>query len=208
MHIELIDLLRCPRDHADSWLVAAFNRIENRFVIEGKLGCPVCSATYFIRDGVADLRETGEPVSATQAKPNSTGSGQEAAMRAAALLNLTKPNSLVILAGNSAHLSDEVSRLAEARVIALNPTTSVDETERVAVVLKGTRLPFARSSIYVLCLDETAAAFVEDASRVLRQGGRLIAPASTALSHAFRELARDENEIVAESIGELISLSR
>ena len=55
MHIELIDLLRCPREHEETWLVAAFTRIQDRVVSEGRLGCPVCSAAYPIESGIANF---------------------------------------------------------------------------------------------------------------------------------------------------------
>jgi uncharacterized protein YbaR (Trm112 family) len=207
MYIELIDLLRCPREHADSWLVAAFNRIEERFVIEGKLGCPICSATYQIADGLVDLREGGE-VSVVGQKRDSTGATEDAAIRSAALLDLTKPDSLVVLAGSSSTLSHQLNNIADARVIALNPTSRVQETERVAVVLTDIRLPVAPGSVDGILLDERSAAFAQDAARILRQGGRLIAPTTANLPASFRELARDDNEIVAESLGDMISLSR
>ncbi|MEO8575536.1 MAG: hypothetical protein ABI556_02495, partial [Gemmatimonadales bacterium] len=89
MYIELIDLLRCPREHADSWLVAAFNKMDGRFVVEGKLGCPVCSATYGIREGIADLSE--DPYEVTHGCGRLGDPEEEAAVRAAALLGLTKP---------------------------------------------------------------------------------------------------------------------
>ena len=206
MYIELIDLLRCPRQHPDSWLVAAFNKMDGRFVVEGKLGCPVCSASYKIRDGIADLSEA--PYEITQVCGGLDYPDEEAAMRAAALLGLTKPNALVVLAGDAASLARHVSDIAEARVIALNSTTRIDESEKVAIVVTDTRLPFAPSSIDGIKLDESTASFAGDASRVLRHGGRLIAPRGTTLPATFRELAKDEKEIVAESIGELITLSR
>jgi len=206
MYIELIDLLRCPKAHADSWLVAAFNRMNGRFVIEGRLGCPVCSATYGITDGVVDLRD-GASSDADMLR-NSRQPDEESSVRAAALLGLTKPNSIVVLAGSSANLGHQISEFAEARVLAVNPTDRIAETERVAVVMASSRLPFAPSTIDGIIVDETTAAFAKDAARILRQGGRLIAPTTTKLPAAFRELARDEKDVVAESIGELISLSR
>jgi hypothetical protein len=47
MHIEFIDLLRCPNPHEETWLVAALHRMDGRLVIDAKLGCPVCSAGVF-----------------------------------------------------------------------------------------------------------------------------------------------------------------
>src|SRR5687768_17771356 len=93
MHIEFIDLLRCPNQHEDSWLVAAFYRMDGRVVVEGKLGCPVCGAEYFIRDGVAVFNEIPAP---GHALPDPDPDGT----LLAALLNLERPGMLVLLAGS------------------------------------------------------------------------------------------------------------
>ena len=206
MYIELIDLLRCPREHSDSWLVAAFDQMDGRFVTAGKLGCPVCSASYRIRDGIVDLSEAEYEI--THGCSGLVYPDEKAAVRAAALLGLAKPNTVVVLAGDASSLAHNVSEIAEARVIALNSTAGIDESEKVAVVLSDRRLPFAPGSIDGIMVDETTIQFVPDALRVLRQGGRLIVPMGTTLPAGFRELARDDREVVAESIGELITLTR
>src|SRR2546423_13507057 len=51
----MIDLLRCVNAHEDTWLVASFREVTNRIVMEGTLGCPVCTAEYKIRGGVVDF---------------------------------------------------------------------------------------------------------------------------------------------------------
>src|SRR5215207_7787745 len=63
MFIELIDALRCPRTHEESWLVLAAAQIDARHVRDGTLGCPVCRAEYPIHDGIADFRlaDVGTP---------------------------------------------------------------------------------------------------------------------------------------------------
>ena len=48
MFIELVDALRCPVAHAESWLVAAAIRMEARHIVDGTLGCPVCSAELLL----------------------------------------------------------------------------------------------------------------------------------------------------------------
>ena len=52
MHLELVELLRCPVPHAPGVLVASADVIANRYVSEGLLGCPGCYAEYVIRGGV------------------------------------------------------------------------------------------------------------------------------------------------------------
>src|SRR5688572_33340449 len=51
--IELIDSLRCPVDHDESWLVASIVERSGRDIVAGTLGCPVCRAEYPIRDSIA-----------------------------------------------------------------------------------------------------------------------------------------------------------
>jgi uncharacterized protein YbaR (Trm112 family) len=204
MHIELIDLLRCPRDHDETWMVAAFTRMEGRFVIEGKLGCPVCSSSYSIAGGTADLRiESALAQSSGDAIPEDP----DEAMRLAALLNLTRPGALAILEGDSSAHAHEVSELGQCRVIALNPRVPVKDSERVATVLADTRLPFASSSVYGITLSgETA--FANDIERVLQAGGRAVLPGDAELPGGLNELARDDRNVVAELVGPMISLNR
>lgn len=195
-------------------MVAAFNKMDGRFVIDGKLGCPVCSTSYAITDGIADLRlnathETGDENTASTTLHPASVQESETAIRAAAMLGLTTPNSVVVLAGTETTLANSLSELTEARVMAVNPVNAVDATERVAVIRADERLPFAPGSLDAVMLDDSNAAILaHDAGRVLRQGGRLVGPASLTIDAPLRELARDDTNVVAESMGQLISLSR
>ena len=51
MFIELVDSLRCPNDHAETWLVATCDAMRGRDIVTGTLGCPICRAQYAIVDG-------------------------------------------------------------------------------------------------------------------------------------------------------------
>jgi hypothetical protein len=209
LFIELIDLLRCPNEHADSWMVAAFKRMDGRFVIDATLGCPICSASYSITNGVADLRAAHEEVAGPPQQQLDMQPVDADALRAAALLGLTRPGSLVVLTGEASRFSEAIRDMTEARVIAINPAFSVPDTERTAVVLADAGIPLAPLSVDAIMVDSrTASLFASDSARVLRQGGRLVAPADTKLDPRMRELARDASELVAESAGQLIKLSR
>jgi uncharacterized protein YbaR (Trm112 family) len=203
MYIELIDLLRCPRDHEETWMVAAFTRMDGRFVIEGKLGCPVCSSSYVISNGIADLRVES---SASPKKENPASENSDAAMRLAALLNLTRPGALAILDGDSAGHAHEVSEIGQCRVIALNPASQVEDSERVATVLADARIPFASSSVYGIAMSDDRLS--NDISRVLQAGSRAVLPAGTNLPGGLNELARDDQSVVAEFVGPMVSLKR
>jgi hypothetical protein len=202
--IELIDSLRCPHEHEETWLVAAFNEMRDRFVVEATLGCPVCSATFKVKSGVADLRLITE---ARERSIEQSQNDSESAMRLAAFLNLVRPGSVVILAGSHAPNAGTIAELTESRVFAINPVTRLQDSERVATVLADTRLPFATSSVDGIAVDD-ASFSVADITRVLKPGGRLVAPAAIELAGSIREIARDENYVVAEAVGPLLSLKR
>ena len=51
MHIELTDHLRCPREHAEAFLVLLPDRMDQRRVVAGHLGCPVCGWSTAWTDG-------------------------------------------------------------------------------------------------------------------------------------------------------------
>jgi len=207
LYIELIDLLRCPRPHEESWLVAAFNRMEGRFVIEGKLGCPICSSSYPINIGTAEFRSDTSATVAFDPRPGDAT--DEMALRVAGMLGLTRAGAAVAISRMSAEIAAAVAELASVRVISVNQTSPGDETENVASVRADERLPLASGSIDAMMLAEPVSARdVAEALRVLRTGARLVAPAGTALAGNLRELARDDRYVVAEFTGPLVSLSR
>lgn len=211
MFIELIDLLRCPRDHEESWLVAAFEKMDGRFVVSGKLGCPVCAATYPIEDGTADLRDRAtampRPSGAARSPQSTEALDSESSIRFAAMLGLTRPGMLIITTGDASALSHSLSELSRARIIALNPAAAVGEDEGVAAVLADERIPLAAASADGAVMGARHAIPVAEFARVLKTGGRLVAAADLPLGPQFRELARDATNVVAEKLGELITLN-
>jgi uncharacterized protein YbaR (Trm112 family) len=205
MHIEFIDLLRCPNVHEDSWLVAAFYKMDGRVVVEGKLGCPVCGAEYFIRDGVAIFEESD------LRSHDSPGDDPESDdILIAALLDLARPGMVALLAGSWARESEAVAELTGARIIALNSSTMSYGADAVAEVRAGLPVPLAQRSLDGIALDAAHAtpAILAEAARLLRPRGRLVMRGDTRLSQAFHELARDSNQVVAEYVGELVPLRR
>jgi uncharacterized protein YbaR (Trm112 family) len=205
MHIEFIDLLRCPNLHEDSWLVAAFYRLDGRSVVEGKLGCPVCGAEFLIQDGVAvfdDVRPQVQFASPDERASDGT--------LIAALLDLSRPGMLALLAGECARDAEAVSELTGARIVALNSPGRVFGSDGVAQVRARSPIPLAAQSLNAIALDETHATstMLAEAARLLRPRGRLLLRGDAELSQQFHELARDSNQVVAELVGELVPLRR
>lgn len=193
MHLEVVGSLRCPAGHDASWLVARTDRLEARHIVEGVLGCPICGAEYRIERGVARL---GAPVGgASDPMP-------EAALRAAALLDLTTPQGLVLLAGAWAAAAVEVAAMVEQiHILALDaPDESPPLGLGVSSIEAGQSIPLASGSVRGIALDaaHTSASLVAQAAESLRAGGRLLAPALAAVPAALVELARDDRWWVAE----------
>lgn len=205
MFIEIIDSLRCPRDHDETWLVAACNVITDRFVVKGKLGCPICYVEYPIDNGIADFRTGHGPLIRLSNAP--WKSDGDHALRLAAFLNLTNPGGTVLLCGANAPCAAQVAALTQSRVIAVNPPCTIDDSELVATVMVESHLPFATASVDGIAVADSTFS-PDEISRVLKPGARAVTPASTRLAGTLRELARDTNYVVAEATGPLLTLRR
>jgi hypothetical protein len=206
--IEMIDLLRCINDHQDSWLVASFRNVTNRFVIEGTLGCPICAAEYEIANGVADFSRGGGPVQAATTGL-SARAREDLATRAGAFLNAAEPGATVVLGGSWAEAAHELSVMTDSRVLALNSSDRIEESERVGLIRVDAKIPLAEEKALGVALDAGFSAdAISSATRIVRPGGRIVAPASVPAPSQVTILARDENYWVGEKPIATISLSR
>ena len=212
MHIEFIDLLRCPVEHEDSWLVAAVTKMEGRLVIEAKLGCPVCNASYLVTDGVAlfDGSKPTDDLPAAELSASQTAADFDDPVIVSAYLNLTGPEAVALLTGDWARTAEEVAVLVGARLISLNAEHPTHRLENVAEIQAAGRIPLAEKSLHGAALDaaHSTPSMIQDVVRLLRPRGRLVVAAAAQLPPQFRELARDADNVVAEYVGELVPLRR
>jgi uncharacterized protein YbaR (Trm112 family) len=205
MFIEVIDTLRCPVDHRDSWLVASIAERDDRLVREGLLGCPVCGREYPIVRGVAWF---GVEPASDRVEPPAALDDEGGAMRAGAFLAPAE-GSTIVLAGSWGAHAPALAGLMPLRIFAVNPDVALEDSERVAIVRTSIGLPFAPRAVRGIALDERATQQdVVDAARVLADGARLAAPASLAVPPELSELARDDAWWVAEKRGALVGLRR
>jgi uncharacterized protein YbaR (Trm112 family) len=196
--IELIDDLRCPRSHEETWLVASAERTEGRDITHGTLGCPICHAEYPIRDGVAWFDQPLRGASATLAER--AGGEPEEAMRLAAFLDLSEPQGFALLAGDWARVASRIRDVVPPHLILLNPSPFVSADNGISVLAIQRGIPLAAGSCRGVALDAAHAgeAHLEAAVRVLRPRGRLVAPATVPVPSGLTELARDTQLWVAE----------
>lgn len=195
MHLEVVPALQCPVPHERAWLVARTDRLEARHIVEGVLGCPLCGAEYLVRHGVVQFGpEVREPDDDRAPIP-------DAAVRAAALLGLTTPGGLVVLAGAWADAAVDVAALADGvHVLALNADADAPLGLGVSSASAPAAVPLGDAVARGIALDEAHAApeAVHAAAAALMVEGRLLAPASAAVPPPLNELARDERWWVAE----------
>jgi uncharacterized protein YbaR (Trm112 family) len=132
MFIELTDHLRCPAAHAERFLVLLPDEVQDRRVIRGTLGCPVCGRVFPVTEGIARMGVSG---------PRGDSSpGTLTAEAAFALLGLAGPGGFVALLGEVGRLGLELARLLPHVHFALinppeprepSPATSIIEAERM-----------------------------------------------------------------------------
>jgi uncharacterized protein YbaR (Trm112 family) len=207
--IELIDLLRCVNAHDDTWLVASFNTVSDRFVLEGSLGCPSCSAKYPIRDGIADFSAGLELPSCEAERAAASHRREELATRAGAYLSATEPGATVVLGGVWAHAAKELSEMAEVRVLAVNVSPEVEESSTVGLLQVGSEIPVQAGSVLGVALDAWfPAKIIDSAVRAVRPGGRIVGPVVIAPPPELSVLAHDDHYWVAQKAPEVVKLSR
>jgi uncharacterized protein YbaR (Trm112 family) len=209
MFIELVDALRCPRGHEESWLVLGADRMDGRDVVEGVLGCPVCRAQYRISNGVADLRAEARPPAPAAPPP---AADPEQALRLAALLDLGDAGGYAVLVGDWTAYADGVRAVAETHLLLVNPRPGAPIGGGTSGLLARGGLPLAPASARALAVDAASDAdFLAAALAAVRPGGRVVAPAGLPLPAGVIELARDEALWVAErdaAPGGLVPLAR
>lgn len=184
--------------HEDSWLVATSTRTGNRHIVDGKLGCPVCRATFEITDG--EVMFTTTPVLRSAIVLD-----DDAAFRLAAQMHLVEAPQPILLTGLWSRAVAPLRRIVSTVTMFVGDATTVaTQDERVSTLrLPLTGIPLATGSLRGVALDRahSSDAFVHAAARVLRVGGRLVVPASVMLdADIWRTLATDADIIVAERL--------
>ena len=190
MFVELIEALRCPRDHAESPLVVTASRTDARHILDGVLGCPVCRAEFPIRGG--------EALFVNDSAAEAVAPDQEMGMRLAAFLELTDARGFAILCGSWGAHAEEVRALSDAPLLLVNPPDGVDVSATGIVRVRG-RLPVAPSSARAAALDERDdPLLVASAVACVRPKGRIAGPTTVSVPDGVHELTRDARMWVAE----------
>ena len=181
MHLILTDILACPRCGPEFGLILLADRMEDRQVVEGGLGCANCRTTYRIRDGVAELRLS------PMAEPGPlAGSDAERAYRVAALSGIADREGTVLVVGAAPAMVGEIGRLLpNARVLGIAPGAPAGAGGVEWVTAEG-RFPFRdRTLSAVAVLGAGVLPAAAELGRVLLPGGRLVLDGTGVEAAAF-----------------------
>jgi uncharacterized protein YbaR (Trm112 family) len=188
---DLLDALRCPNSHEESWLVAMVYEAEGPLLTRADLACPVCAAEYTITNGIARF---GEPLAGRD-------DGAPDPVRLAALLGVTEGQLPVLLSGRYTRCGNALSDLIAVPYVWVNaPQASRPGTPGLSQLLVHDRIPLGVATLAAAAIDATHAtpAMLASVVRAVQPGGRVVAPADVPLPDGLRELARDQEEWVAE----------
>lgn len=205
MHLELVETLKCPNDHAPGVLVAAADEIEHRFVVRGLLGCPDCLAEYSVEQGIT--RFAAQRNSSEQIVEHETDRSEEA-MRLAAQLGLSAGRTTFAVVGFDLALVNAMRAIVPARVLVFNARdvasfdaralASAALTAPLGIATIDDTFPLADRKLDGIAIANTAMHLLPHSVAALRPRGRLVAPLSAALPDGMRELVRDTKVWVAE----------
>ncbi|MGI9075968.1 MAG: hypothetical protein ACR2G6_01395 [Gemmatimonadaceae bacterium] len=208
MHVDLLEFLRCVKPHEPSWLVASVDRVEERDIMSGRLGCPACGTEYVIGNGVADFRvdwkQDGDsvPLDSAWLVPADLPAASDLALRAAALLDVTTPGGFVLLAGSwSVAAFELVALLDGVHALVLNPATHVASGYGVSVVLCQANVPVRTGSSRGAALDalHSTPEWIAETTAAIRAHGRILAHADAKIPGDLTLLARDAQSWVAQT---------
>lgn len=193
MILQLVDVLRCPSSHEDSHLVLTADAWRDGAVTAGRLGCPVCRMIYPIVDGVADFTAGATPWTG-----GATNRPAVDAWRLAAQLDLQSPGGIVLLAGAYARAAASLRSVVDVTAVLVG--ADVVPHGAVALGVAG-RLPLATGALLAAAVEAgpSSGAWLEEVARVVRPGGRIVAPATAPVPGGVALVARDETEWVAEA---------
>lgn len=181
MHLLLTDRLVCPRCGPGYGLVLLADRIVERRVLEGSLGCPNCRDRFPVTGGLGDLRAPPRsPLEAPEAPSREEGSDESdanEAMRLGAFLGVVRGPAHLALVGTLArHAPDLAERLEDVEVVAISQEgVGREERDGVSRIVARPGLPFFDGVLRGVALHGAREeGLLEEAARVVSPGSRVV----------------------------------
>ena len=203
MLLELTEILRCPRDHEESFVVCVAHRTEGRQVASGVVGCPVCLAEFPIRDGELDLSEGAGAQGHGGAGGDAVRAGATGltADALATFLDLRGPGGYLALVGGAARFAPALfALLPGVHHVVVNAPPDASRSADCSYVSSPGCIPVRASQVraVVLGAGSAGAPWPAEAARVLLRGLRVVIEDERASPDGISELARGAGVFVGE----------
>jgi len=206
VHLLLTDRLTCPRCGPEFGLILLADRMQDRLVIEGKLGCANCRDAFPVHRGFGDLRAPprGELPTGRVGKPGAADPEETA--RITALLGVSEgPGTLALVGGVARHAAGVAAAVEGVEVVAVDAGLAAwPEAPRVSRMVSRPGLPFFARTLRGVVVDGAlGVTWIREAGRVVARLSRVVvvdAPdeARSVLEEAgLQVLAEEPGTVVA-----------
>lgn len=177
MHLLLTDRLSCPRCGPEFGLILLSDRMEDRRVVEGTLGCPNCRDGFPVHGGFGDLRtpprgdlrpgRAGPPVEPDLAE----------AARIQALLGIPEGPGTLLTVGRAARHAPALARtIANVEVVALDADLAAwPDAPHVSRLVSRPGIPFFSRTLRGVVVDGGLG------NNWLGEAARVVAPLSRVM---------------------------
>jgi uncharacterized protein YbaR (Trm112 family) len=204
MHIELTEMLRCPEDHHEEFLVLSTSEMNGRMVWMGLVGCPVCHRDFEIIDGIVDFTEvvTGErQARAVRRTPASASPVILDPQSLQALLDLGGPGGYVVLLGSAARLAEGLAGvMGGIHFVGINAPPDVEELPILSLLQTDRVIPLRQAMArgVVVGAELAGTSWVGEGVKVLLRGRRLVIEDELAAPAGLERLASGQGVWVGE----------
>jgi hypothetical protein len=191
MRLELAERLQCPGDHRPTPLVVVAAEVVDRDLRRGTAGCMTCRYEARVRDGDLWCTAANDPRAASP----SAAPSPEDLDRLQALLGLAESGGAVLLGGRYAAYAAGLQARLDLMVVVMDPEDAT-LTSAPRVIGLADVVPFTEGTFRAAALDDPR--LLPAAVRVVRAGGRLVAPLTCPRPSSIALLASDAIEWVGE----------
>jgi len=179
MHLLLTDRLTCPRCGPEFGLILLAERIENRRVELGVLGCPNCRDSFPIENGFGDVRAPPrrDAPAGLAGEPEPRPGDAAEAERLIALLGVAQgPGTLALVGGPARHGEALAAAVDGIHVVAVDPDLRLwPDTADVSRLMAAPRIPIFDRALRGAAVDgRLGPAWLVEAARVVARSGRVV----------------------------------
>jgi uncharacterized protein YbaR (Trm112 family) len=182
MHLLLTDRLACPRCGPEFGLILLAERMQDRRVLDGALGCPNCRDQFLVRDGFTDLRAPprGELEKGMAGGPEENveeaGDAAEAERLTALLGIVAGPGTVALVGGPARHAETLARAVRELQVVGVDADlVGWGDVDGVSRMVARPGIPFFSSVLRGVVVDgRLGGDWVSEAARVVAPRSRVV----------------------------------